>query len=122
MFAANLLIAAALAATPPAEEASAPPAPPAPPPATLASYFSSADYPREALKRKEQGTVRFRLGINAEGRVSSCTILASSGSPALDSTTCRLIAQRARFRPARDDEGRPVADEKDYQVTWVLPE
>jgi protein TonB len=39
--------------------------------------------------------------------VTGCRVTRSSGSRALDSTTCRLIEQRFRFRPSRDALGRP---------------
>lgn len=95
---------------------------PGPAPGSLASYFKVSDYPRKAIKRREEGTVRFQIDIGPEGRVSRCTVTASSGSALLDSTTCRLAAQRLRFRPARDSAGQPIADTKhDLKVIWRLP-
>lgn len=100
-----------------AQAASPPPAP-----ATLASYFSSADYPREAIKRREQGTVVFRIEISPEGRISHCLVTWSSGSSALDQTTCSLATRRLRFKPATDAAGRPASDSiEGLQVTWRLP-
>ncbi len=99
------------------------PAAVAPPsPATLASYFSSADYPRKALKRREEGTVVFRIEVSATGRVSRCSVTRSSGSSALDETTCRLAAERLRFRPATDAAGRSRTDSiEGLKLTWRLP-
>jgi protein TonB len=116
----NLLLAAAALAAQPTLPAEAP-APPPPKVGNLAMLFSSNDYPKEARKKKQQGAVRFRLDVSAEGRVSACTILASSGSAILDETTCRLVQQRARFIPARDREGRPTTDSQEYKINWVLP-
>lgn len=100
----------------------APTATPPPSPAALATYFSSADYPREAVKRRQQGTVVFRVEISPEGRISRCTVTGSSGSPALDRTTCRLATERLRFKPATNPAGRPVTDVKEgLKVTWRLP-
>jgi protein TonB len=97
-------------------------APAPPPPGTLASYFSTADYPKPALKRHEQGTVWFRLEISPQGRVSRCMITRSSGSSALDLATCRLATKRLRYRPATDPAGRPVSDVKEgLRVVWRLP-
>jgi TonB family protein len=61
-----------------------------------------------------------RLSINESGRVPACEILRSSGNQHLDSTTCRLIQQRFRFRPARDRNGQPVSDYAAWQQTWWL--
>jgi protein TonB len=111
----------------------APPPPPPPPPApprkleparakaNLGSYVSDADYPSDAIRNEEQGTTRFRLAVGPDGRVTGCTITASSGSPALDNATCRLMRSRARFAPARDASGSAVADVVSNAITWRLP-
>jgi protein TonB len=108
--------------------------PPAPPPpeakkleparakANLASYVSDEDYPAAAIRAEDQGTTRFRLSIGSDGRVTECTITSSSGSSALDSTTCRLMKQRARFTPARDSSGKAVGDTVGGGIRWVLPD
>lgn len=90
--------------------------------ASLASYFSSNDYPMSAVDAREQGTVRFWIEVSAEGRVTECHIVQSSGSAALDAATCRVMRERARYTPARDANGRPVASyDGDYTLTWRLP-
>lgn len=89
--------------------------------ANVQSLFSDEDYPASAIRAGEQGIVRYRLDIGPNGRVTSCTITASSGSAALDSTTCRLLRSRARFTPARDSSGQPVNDTADGAITWRLP-
>jgi len=101
---------------------------PAPPPAArqeggnLAQYLSSADYPLHAIRHREEGTATFRIGIGPDGRVSACAITASSGHKSLDQATCRIMRERLRFAPARDSEGRPVADAiEGLKVTWRLP-
>ncbi|GGB91038.1 hypothetical protein GCM10011494_06750 [Novosphingobium endophyticum] len=68
-----------------------------------------SDLPRD-LRRAREGaelTLRYRIGI--DGRVSGCRILVSSGRTELDAHTCRYITEHFRFRPARDESGRPVA-------------
>lgn len=105
--------------------------PPLPPPrrmaavrarANLASLFSDEDYPEEAVLKREEGTVGFRLQVGPDGTVGVCTITASSGHVSLDSTTCRLLTERARFSPARDRRGRPTGDSVVGRITWRLPE
>ena len=108
-----------------------PPAPPPPPPArvvppqrvqpNLSLLFSTDDYPAAALRNEEEGTVRFQLVIGPDGRVSRCEVTASSGSAALDSASCRILTARARYRPARDPQGSPIAGSDSGRVTWRLP-
>jgi len=89
--------------------------------ANLASYISDDDYPAEAISRGEEGTVGFLLSIGADGAVSGCEVQSSSGSEALDSATCRIMRERARFAPARDSSGRPIPDAVKARIRWVLP-
>lgn len=117
---------------PPPQITVAPPRPPAPPPprvvepararANLASYVSNDDYPDSAIRNEESGTTGFRLDVGPDGRVSNCTITSSSGSNALDSTTCRLMRSRARFTPATNSSGAKVSDSVSGRIRWVLPE
>ncbi|MEO7409993.1 MAG: energy transducer TonB [Sphingomicrobium sp.] len=79
------------------------------------------DYPAEAIRLGQQGTVRVRLKVSAEGRVMACSII-QSASPSLDRTTCRILSERARFRPATGTNG--VAIESEFEappIHWVLP-
>ncbi len=89
--------------------------------ANLASYVSDEDYPSTAARNEEQGTTRFRLSVGPDGRVRDCTVTSSSGSSALDSTTCKLMRQRARFTPARDSDGNATGDTFSSAIRWVLP-
>jgi len=86
----------------------------------LSSLFSRRDYPRIALKAREDGTVSYRLEVSRSGRVASCIVTASSGSAILDSTTCRLLRARARFVPARDERGRTRPDSLIGKISWRL--
>lgn len=90
--------------------------------ANLASYVSDEDYPSNAVRNEEQGTTRFRLAVGPDGTVKDCTVTSSSGSSALDSTTCRLMRQRARFTPARNNRGEPTGDTVASAIRWVLPD
>ncbi|HEY1607050.1 MAG TPA: energy transducer TonB [Allosphingosinicella sp.] len=90
--------------------------------ANLGSYVSDIDYPDSARRNDEQGTTRFRLSVGTDGRVTGCTVVGSSGSSALDSATCRLMKNRARFTPARDSNGNATTDNVASAIRWVLPE
>ena len=105
--------------------------PPPPPPvrtvppqrarANLNSYFSTDDYPAAALRGNDQGTTGFSLTIGPNGRVTDCSVTASSGSSALDQATCRILRSRARYTPARDASGNPTSGRDSGRVTWRLP-
>ena len=86
----------------------------------LQSLINLADYPPSALREREQGRPGFRLTVGPDGRVTGCVILVSSGSPALDSTTCRVLRNRARFTPAVDSNGRPVQDLYWGEIAWRI--
>jgi protein TonB len=87
-----------------------------------ASHFEAADYPAQALAQRAQGSTGFRLRIGEAGRAETCDIERSSGSDALDRATCQVLTSRARFRPALDAAGRPVASDFSGTIRWILPE
>lgn len=78
------------------------------------------DYPREASRTKTGGDVETRFTIEANGRVSGCRVTRSSGDASLDRTTCRLIEERFRFRPATNAVGEPVASQYGWRQSWWL--
>ena len=84
------------------------------------SFNNESDYPSAARREEEQGTVRVTYTVGADGRVSNCAVVQSSGSPSLDSTTCRIFERRFRYTPARDASGIPVPTTVSQSVTWRL--
>lgn len=78
------------------------------------------DYPREASRAKAGGEVEVRFTIEARGRVSGCRVTRSSGDASLDQTTCRLIEDRFRFKPATNGAGEPVASQYGWRQSWWL--
>jgi TonB family protein len=90
--------------------------------ADLGSYFHIGDYPVAASMRAETGSVGFTLDVGADGRVGGCRVTASSGSEALDTATCRILAERAQFTPARDAAGNAVTDQFSSRIVWTLPD
>lgn len=49
------------------------------------------------------------LTIDATGRLIACTVPVPSGSTLLDHVACARATKMARFAPARDEAGQPVA-------------
>jgi TonB family protein len=84
------------------------------------SWVTNDDYPVEAQRAGEQGTVAFTLFIDERGTPRRCEVTASSGSARLDQTACGLLTERARFIPALDSDGRPVPSTYSNRFRWVL--
>ena len=78
------------------------------------------NYPREAVLRMLQGSVRIRVTVNPEGRASNCLVLQSSGHDVLDRAACDGMRQFALFNPALDDEGRPISSTYATIITYRL--
>lgn len=100
------------------QAAASPPVPVKP----LHTLIAADDYPVEAIRRKEQGSVRFKLDIGSDGEVTNCSILESSGSQSLDDAACRIMAARATFTPAKDESGRPTAGFVESTIRWSFGE
>ena len=84
------------------------------------SLMVDDDYPAEALRLRQEGTVRVELTITARGKASDCKVVTSSGSPILDRETCRMMT-RWSFEAARDGAGKKVAGTFATNFTWTLP-
>lgn len=110
---------AATSPRPPIER-QGPNAPPKPP-ADIAALFGPDHYPPEALRSSAQGRVVADLSVDARGRVEGCVIGTSSGSAALDATTCRIATDELVFSPATDRDAKPMRGTFRLPVRWVLP-
>jgi protein TonB len=87
----------------------------------LASLVRPSDYPAEARRARQQGQAAMILSVGPDGRVVDCVVPPASVSQALAEATCRIMVERARFRPARDAAGNPVPDLIPGAVEWMLP-
>jgi TonB family protein len=85
------------------------------------NWVTTNDYPTRALANGDMGTASFRLEVSAQGDVTSCTISQSSGHADLDAATCKAVARRAKFEPAVDYDGQPVASMYSNRVRWQIP-
>jgi hypothetical protein len=85
--------------------------------ADLTDIITDADYPPAALAARQEGNVHFVLDVDATGK-TRCRVTASSGWPLLDSVTCELLQERARFTHALDAEGNPTADSRTGSYAW----
>lgn len=84
-------------------------------------WVGPSDYPvLEGLNGKT-GVTSFKLQIDSGGRPVTCEVTNSSGVPALDTKTCETVLARARFKRAKDRNGRFVNSVYSNKVRWVLP-
>lgn len=79
------------------------------------------DYPSSALRNEEQGVVVAQWTIGADGIVRDCRITLSSGYSSLDHATCQSILKRARYTPAIDKDGKPIASINAARFVWAIP-
>lgn len=87
---------------------------------TSTGIFSSEDYPSQPLDEGDDGDVRAVLLIDETGRVADCTLTKASGVAALDSQTCAVYRERARYKPARDKAGKARRDVDTATIHWVI--
>jgi TonB family protein len=93
---------------------------PAKPQGAPGTWVTNNDYPQAAVRDRVSGATVFRLTIDPTGTVSACNIVISSKSDLLDRTTCTLMLKRARYSPALDANGKPVADIVVERFIWML--
>ena len=72
-------------------------------------WSNADDYPEDAWRARVQGYVTVSFVIGADGRMTNCQVVRSSGSQILDAVPCKVLSKRARFAPAKDSSGAPIA-------------
>jgi len=87
----------------------------------LPQLFSSDDYPADALAAGREGTTVVKVAVEADGRATSCQIVASAGMASLDARSCGKIMASGKFEPGRDAHNRPHRAELLRRVRWELP-
>jgi protein TonB len=87
-------------------------------PAQLIRNLSRGDYRSIAQGRMPTGRAMVSLRVETNGAATNCRVVRSSGDPWVDGSLCPLIEARLRFRPALDDQGRPIPYQLQYVATW----
>ena len=80
-------------------------------------WMTSSDYPIEMALHGKRAIVQFRLVIDDAGVPTSCHIQQSTRPKAFDDAVCAAIMRNARFEPALDAEGKPLAS---YWLNTVI--
>ena len=89
-------------------------------PAQRISKIPDREYRRfVSVSGMRSGRVGLTVKVNTDGRPSDCRIVRSSGSATTDALFCQLTLQHVRFRPARDPQGRPVAQDITWYPDWA---
>ena len=92
-----------------------------PPKGIPETFLTDLDYPKDALRLRQEGLSVVQLRISTKGRVKACSVQQSSGSPSLDAATC-VLARDRRFKPARDGQGKAVEGDAPMRINWRLPQ
>ena len=110
----------------------APAPPPAPPPAPSQASPVQRDnfsrwaariqeaYPARAIRQELEGNVGVSVVIGADGRVTGCTVTASSGESILDEAACEGMQRYARYTPAKNDAGQPTTGRDTLTIVYRL--
>lgn len=117
--------------TPPPPAPVIPIAAPPPPPPSQARGVSprnqrswasriQQNYPSRAVRDGTEGTVGVAVTVNAEGRVSACSVTSSSGSSILDRAACDGMERYARFEPALNAAGNPISASWSTRIVYQL--
>lgn len=83
-------------------------------------WITRNDYPTRAIRENWEGLTRLRLGIGADGRVTGCEVIGSSGHDELDRAACAKVSARARFDPATDKDGAKTAGSFTTAIRWQI--
>jgi periplasmic protein TonB len=78
------------------------------------------DYPADALRNNETGTVVVRIEVGADGIPTDVALARRSGSRSLDRAAMKA-AKRWRFRPAQQN-GQAVAGAVEVPMAFTLDE
>ncbi|MHA6332060.1 energy transducer TonB family protein [Qipengyuania sp. CAU 1752] len=86
-------------------------------PVLVSTITDASSFPVPPGGRKERigKSVDVRLGVSAEGRVTSCQVVRASPFPQTDAKVCELAYEQVRFEPARDVNGDAVASTFTYR-------
>lgn len=90
-------------------------------PKAIGLTFRTDDYPLDASRAGQQGEVAVLAFVEADGHVSDCSVIESSGVQSLDEKTCSVLKARARYEPARNTAGAAMRAPTYVRLRWMLP-
>ena len=84
-------------------------------------WVVSGDYPRAMLNAGQPAIVNFRLSVGVDGVPTACHIQSTTRPKDFDNAVCKSVMRRARFEPALDAEGKPLASYYRNTVRFQIP-
>lgn len=84
-------------------------------------WVVSSDYPLDMLRSGQPAIVEFRLSVGADGVPSACHIQSTTRPKEFDNAVCKSVMRRARFDPALDAGGKPLASYYRNTVRFQIP-
>jgi TonB family protein len=90
-------------------------------PLNLDEWYTFKDYPQSAIDAADEGMVVIGFTVDINGRLTDCHVIQPSKHKTLDSVPCRVLSQRARFKPAVDSRGRPRATTGTTAMSFWMP-
>jgi hypothetical protein len=84
-------------------------------------WIMPSDYPNDMLSAGQPALVSFRLSIGPDGVPTACHIQATTRPKEFDNAVCKSVMRRARFSPALDAQGQPLASYYQNNVYFALP-
>jgi len=90
-----------------------------PKPVNVADWMTGKDIDERILP-VTYGSSWLRLIVDENGRPADCRVRKSSGSIKVDQSTCMLLLNRSRFKPATDQYGKAVAGIFERAYNWDI--
>lgn len=84
-------------------------------------WILSSDYPSSMLRAGQPALIEFRLNVDSEGKPTSCYIQSTTRPKDFDDAVCKSVMRRARFSPALDADGKPLATFYRNRVLFQIP-
>lgn len=84
-------------------------------------WVVSGDYPLDMLASGQPAIVEFRLSVGADGVPTACHIQSTTRPKEFDDAVCKSVMRRARFDPALDATGKPLASYYRNTVRFQIP-
>lgn len=72
-------------------------------------WIVSSDYPKNMLLARQSAIIEFRLNVGPDGTPTACRIQSTTRPKEFDDAVCKSVMRRARFLPALDADGVPIA-------------
>ncbi len=78
------------------------------------------DYPGEMLTEGRPADLRVRMDVSAEGEPTACHLQTGFSDESFERTACQNLMRVARFLPALDAEGEPIASYHQFHVMYRI--